>query len=93
MQGNKRWHKVAVWELVEGKESTVGVASRETGPKICQFPGGGEEIISLLQNMDLAWSGVLLGDPAEASEPAETAKNGGCRAKIAPRRRQACQTK
>lgn len=73
MQRNKWWHKVAAWEL-EGKESTVGVVSRETGPKICQFPGGGEEIISLLQNMDLAWSGVLLRHPAEASKPAETAK-------------------
>lgn len=65
---------MAVWEPVEGKESTVGVASRETGPKIRQFPGGGEEIISLLQNVVLAWSGLLPGDPAEASEPAETAK-------------------
>lgn len=38
MQRNKRWHKVAVWELVEGKESIAGVASQETGPKIRQFP-------------------------------------------------------
>lgn len=74
---------MAAWELVEGKESTVGVVSGETGPKICQFPGGGEEIISLLQNMDLAWSRMLLRHPAEASKPAEMAKkNGGCRAKI-----------
>lgn len=38
LQGNKWWHKVAVWELVEGKESIAGVVSQETGPKICQFP-------------------------------------------------------
>lgn len=88
---NKWWHKVAVWELVEGKESIAGVMSQETGPKICQFPWGGEEIISLVQNMALSWSGVLRRDPEETSEPAETAKNQGCRAKIALWRRRACQ--
>lgn len=34
---NKWWHKV-VWKLLEGKESIAGVATQETGPKICQFP-------------------------------------------------------